>query len=127
MRHHIFAVAVAALLGLAACSGKAGSGGIEQKLAESVTRAVYNDDMAGATADFSSDLAPQVTRASLGTLSDAMHRMGNLQGLTETATDVPTHRYTFDAKFDNGDMTVQMRLDTDGRIVAYRVSPGAPR
>lgn len=126
MRHYVFAVAVAAVLGLAACGGNGGGGAGEQKIAEDTTRAVYNNDMAGATANFSSELTPQVTRASLGVLSDTMHKMGNLQGLTETATDVPSRRYTFDAKFDNGDMTVLMRLDGNGKIVAYRVSPGAP-
>ncbi len=123
MRRYILAATLAIALGLVACS----NAGSEQKLADSVTRAVYNNDMAGATANFSSDLTPQVTRASLGILSDTMHKMGNYQGLTETATDTPARRYTFDAKFDNGDMTVQMRLDASGKIVAYRVSPGTPR
>jgi hypothetical protein len=123
MRRYILAATLALAFGFVACSSNAGN---EQKLADSVTRAVYNNDMSGVTADFSSSLAPQVTRASLGALSDTMHKMGNYQGLTEASTDLPTRRYTFDAKFDNGDMTVLMRLGSDGKIVAYRVSPGAP-
>jgi hypothetical protein len=125
MRHYAFAVLASLALGLAACSG-AGGGSDQQKLAEDTTRAVYNNDMEAVAAKFSTALAPQVTRGSLGVLSDEMHKMGNLQGLTETDTDTPARRYTFDAKFDNGDMTVQMRLDGDGKIVAYRVTPGAP-
>jgi hypothetical protein len=82
--------------------------------------------MAGVTANFTSDLAPKVTRASLGTMSDMMHQMGNYQGLSLVTTDLPAHRYTFDAKFDKGDMTVRMRLDGDGKIMGYYVSPGAP-
>ncbi len=123
MKRFLLAATMAVALGLGACSGNSGS---EQKLADSVTRAVYNNDMSGVTSNFSTDVAPQVTRASLGVLSDQMHSMGNYQGLTETATDVPAKRYTFDAKFDKGDMTVQMRLDANGKIAAYRVSPGAP-
>ena len=123
MKRLVLAAAVALALGLVACSGGSGS---EQKLADTVTRAVYNNDMAGVTSNFSSDLAPQVTRASLGVISDQLHGMGNYQGLSETATDVPARRYTFDAKFDKGDMTVQMRLDAAGKVAAYRVSPGAP-
>ena len=126
MRLHLYALVMAAGLALASCSASA-SGSDEQKLAQNVTQAVYNNDMEAATASFSNSLKPQVTRASLGVLSDQMHKMGNLQSMTEVATEVPTRRYTFDAKFDNGDMTVQMRLDGDGKIVAYRVSPGAPR
>lgn len=123
MKRFLLAATMAVALGLGACSGNSGS---EQKLADSVTRAVYNNDMSGVTSNFSTDVAPQVTRASLGVLSDQMHSMGNYQGLTETATDLPAKRYTFDAKFDKGDMTVQMRLDANGKIAAYRVSPGAP-
>jgi hypothetical protein len=123
MKRFLLAATMAVALGLGACSGNSGS---EQKLADSVTRAVYNNDMSGVTSNFSSGVAPQVTRASLGMLSDQLHAMGNYQGLTETATDVPAKRYTFDAKFDKGDMTVQMRLDANGKIAAYRVSPGAP-
>jgi hypothetical protein len=124
MRQYILAATLAAAIGLVACSGTAGG---EKKLADSVTQAVYNNDMAGVTANFDSALAPQVTRASLGNLSDTMHRMGNFQVLTESATDLTVRRYTFDAKFDKGEMTVQMRLDADGKIAAYRVSPGAPQ
>lgn len=125
MRHYLLVLTASLALGLAACSG-AGGGSDQQKLAENVTRAVYNNDMETVTANFSTSLTPQVTRASLGVLSDEMHTMGNLQGLTETDTDSPARRYTFDAKFDKGDMTVQMRLDGDGKVVAYRVIPGAP-
>jgi len=128
MRQYIMALAASLALGLVACSGASGSSGSDQqKLAENVTRAVYNNDMESVTSNMSSTLAPQVTRGSLGVLSDEMHTMGNLQGLSETDTDAPARRYTFDAKFDRGDMTVQMRLDGDGKIVAYRVVPGAPR
>jgi hypothetical protein len=123
MKRFLLAATMAVALGLGACSGNSGS---EQKLADSVTRAVYNNDMSGVTSNFSSEVSPQVTRASLGVLSDQMHGMGNYQGLTETATNLPARRYTFDAKFDKGDMTVQMRLDASGKVAAYRVSPGAP-
>ncbi len=124
MRHYIAAAVLATALSLVACGGS--TGGNEQKLADSVTRAVYDNDMTAVQANFDSGVAPQVTRESLGALSDLMHKMGTYQGLTETATDLPSRRYTFDAKFDRGDMTVKMRLNADGKIVGYRVSPGAP-
>ena len=123
MKRYAIAATLAIVFGLAACASNAGS---EQKLADSVTRAVINNDMAGVTANFDSALTPQVTRASVGALSDTMNRLGGYQGLTLTATDLPSRRYTFDAKFEKGDMTVQMRLDSDGKIAAFRVVPGAP-
>ncbi len=126
----IWGVACAVLLlgvfSLSGCGSKGGAGNTETTLADQVTRAVYNNDMAGVTSNFNSDLASQVTRASVGTLSDKMHALGNYQSITEAATDIPSRRYTFDAKFDNGDMTVFVRLDTDGKIAAYRVVPGSP-
>lgn len=122
-RRYVLAATIAVALGLAACSNNAGS---EQKLADTVTRAVYNNDMTGVTSNFNSELAPQVTRASLGALSDTLHRMGAYQGSTEVATDLTKREYKFDAKFDKGDMTVIMRLDQDGKVAAYRVSPGSP-
>ena len=117
------AVVLVGVFCLSGCS----SGSSEAKLADTVTKAVYDNDMATVQSNFDSSLAPQVTRASLGLLSDKMHSLGNYQGLTETATDIPARRYMFDAKFDKGDMSVAMRLDSDGKIAAYRVVPGAPQ
>lgn len=112
---------------LSDCGNKRGAGNTETTLADQVTRAVYNNDMAGVTSNFNGNLASQVTRASVGTLSDKMHALGNYQSLTETATDIPSRRYSFDAKFDKGDMTIGLRLDANGKIAAYRVVPGPPQ
>jgi len=123
MNKFLLSTLLVATLGIAGCGGSAGN---EQKLADQVTKAVYNNDMGGVTANMDSEAAQQVTRASLGAVSDLMHRMGNYQGLTETGTDIPTHRYTFDAKFDHGDLTIKLRLDADGKIAGYHVIPGPP-
>lgn len=123
MNKFLLSTLLIAALGIAGCGSSAGN---EQKLADQVTRAVYNDDMSGVTANMDSEAAQQVTRASLGVVSDLMHRMGNYQGLTETGTDIPARRYTFDAKFDHGDLTIKLRLDPDGKIAGYHVIPGAP-
>lgn len=104
--------------------GSSGSGNTETKLADQVTKAIYDNDVASVTQNFSSALGSQVTRASVGTLSDKMHALGSYQGVTETQTDIPNRRYMFDAKFDHGDMTIGMRLDPDGKVIAYRVVPG---
>jgi protein involved in sex pheromone biosynthesis len=117
---------VASVFALSGCANDSNSSN-EAKLANQVTRAIYNNDISGVTSNFDSTLAAQVTRASVGALSDKMHALGNYQGLTEAAMDIPSHRYTFDAKFDKGDMTVGMRLDASGKIAAYRVVPGTPK
>lgn len=112
---------LALMIGVLGLYGCANGGNDETKIADQVTRAVYNNDMAGVTNNFTSDLASQVTRASVGTLSDKMHALGNYQGLTETTTDIPSRRYAFDAKFDKGHASVGMKLDANGKVAAYRV------
>jgi hypothetical protein len=116
-------VAMLASVALWGCGGGA-SGNAETAVAGQVTKAIYDNDVAGVTQNFSSALSSQVTRASVGTLSDKMHALGNYQGVTETQTDIPNRRYMFDAKFDHGDMTIGMRLDAEGKVIAYRVVPG---
>jgi outer membrane murein-binding lipoprotein Lpp len=120
----LLTAAVAATgLFLAGCASKPAASP-ETAVADQVARAIYNDDVSGVTSNFTTNLASQVTRASVGALSDKMHALGTYQGLTETAIDIPSRRYTFDAKFDKGDMTVGMRLDANGKVLAYRVVPG---
>ncbi|MDQ6780425.1 MAG: DUF3887 domain-containing protein [Candidatus Eremiobacteraeota bacterium] len=118
----IFAIIMA--LAIAACDHATGN---EQKVADDVTQGVYNNDMSAVQANFTPDLAASVTRATVGDYSDKMHRLGGYQGLTETGNDIPRHLYIFDAKFDKGDMTVRIRMSGDGKVAAYRVTPGAPQ
>lgn len=117
-------LAIIASLAIAACSHAAGN---EQKVADDVTQAVYNNDMSAVQSNFTPDLAASVTRATVGDYSDKMHRFGGYKGITETGNDIPRHLYIFDAKFDKGDMTVRMRLSDDGKVAAYRVTPAAPQ
>jgi hypothetical protein len=124
MKRLLLAALAVLAIGLTGCGG--GSGG-PQKIADDTTRAVYNNDMTAATANFDSGLAPQVTRASVGMISDQMHQLGNYKGLTVAGMDLPARKYAFDAKFDNGDMTVVLKLDDAGKIAAYRVMPGPPK
>ncbi|HEY5095397.1 MAG TPA: hypothetical protein VII69_09800 [Candidatus Eremiobacteraceae bacterium] len=96
-----------------------------QKLADDATKAVYNDDMAGLTANMNAALVPTVTRAQLGDLSDKMHALGSYDGLTPSGTDSLKSEYDFKAKFDKGTWTVMIKLDGDGKIAAYRVAPSS--
>jgi hypothetical protein len=96
------------------------------KLAGDATKAVYNDDMSGLTANMNAALVPTVTRAQLGDLADKMHALGNYDGLTAAGSDTLKSEYDFKAKFDKGTWTVMLRLDADGKIAAYRVAPESP-
>lgn len=122
MRHVVVPVLV-----LAVAAGCAAS---QQKLADAVTKAVYADDITPVSGDFNALIRPQLTRASVGALSDKMHAKGDYQGLEPVQKDTADRLYGYAAKFSNGSMLVCMKLDQDGKISAYRVEPlgesGAP-
>lgn len=122
-RRVLLAAALAVLL--AGCSaGSASDRAL--KLADDATKAVYNDDMAGLTANMNAALVPTITRAQLGDLADKMHALGDYQGLTPAGSDTLKSEYDFKAKFEKGTWTVILRLDGDGKIAAYRVAPASP-
>jgi len=105
-------------LALSACGGPS-----PQKLADDTTRAIYAGDRAGTVANFDDRLKPQVTRAQVGAISDAMHMLGDYKGLQMLDKDGTAGRYDFVANFDKGTMLVMLRMDSNGQIGAYRVSP----
>jgi hypothetical protein len=95
----------------------------QQGSANAVTRAVYENDLSGVTSYFDDALKAQVSRASLGLLSDKMHALGDYEGLSLLATDPAKHEYTYKASFTKGAMNVVVRVDGDGKLAAYRVFP----
>ena len=110
------------VLALAACGGAGtNAGGQAQGAADSTTRAVYDDNVGGVTQNFDDTLKTQVTRSEVGILSDKMHSMGEYQGLTFLSSDPLKNEYTYRANFAKGSMDVVLRLDSDGKIGAYRV------
>src|SRR5471030_761490 len=111
--------AAALAVALSAC----GHGAAPQTLADQTTKAVYNADLDGTQKNFDDSLKKQVTREQIGKLSDKMHALGTYKGLKPTASDPDKGRYDFEADFDNGVMVVEMRLDPNGKIGAYRVAP----
>jgi hypothetical protein len=110
---------------LAACSGSPGERS-PAALTDSITRAVYNDDYDGTTANLDAQTKSQVTRAEIGALADRMHALGAYQGLTQTSADADKGLYEYDLRFTNGHMTAKLRIDPSGKVGAYRVVPGAP-
>ena len=92
-----------------------------QDLADATTRSVYAADYDGTTAHFDDALKAQVTRKSVGDLSDRMHEYGSYHGIKEVSSDPSAGRYQYEASFDKGPIAVLLRVDPDGKIAAYRI------
>ncbi|MDP9025638.1 MAG: hypothetical protein M3N13_09730, partial [Candidatus Eremiobacteraeota bacterium] len=75
---------------IAGCSNR-GSGdatvGSAQSNADAITKAAYNDDYAGVSANFDATIKRQVGRAEVGIMSDKMHKLGDYKGLTLLSND----------------------------------------
>ena len=121
MRNNLVAHAAFALA-IAAC-GCAPHHDDPQVLADETTRGVYDADYARTTEHFDAALKLQVTRATIGQLSDRMHALGAYHGLKPAASDPDKGRYDYEAAFDKGTMLVELRLDPTQRIGAYRIAP----
>jgi len=91
-------------------------------LADGTTRGVYDADYAKTTENFDGALKLQVTRGSIGQLSDQMHALGAYHGLKQTSSDPDKGRYSYEADFDKGKMAVEIRMDPTGKIGAYRIT-----
>ncbi len=97
-----------------------------QSLADATTKAIYNDDVTSMQARFNDDLRKQVTLDQIATISSKLHAFGSYNGLAQTAADVPAGRYDYNAHFAQTTIPVHLRLDTDGRIAAYRLDIPEP-
>jgi hypothetical protein len=113
----------AAVVALAIAVGGCASHPDPQALADEATQGVYNVDLDRTTAHFDDSLKAQVTRASIGDLADKMHALGGYHGLKPVSSDPDKGRYDYDATFDKGTMRVELRLDPNLKIGAYRVVP----
>ena len=96
-------------------------------VADQTTRAVYDMNLDLTTARFDDTLKAQATRASIGAMSDQMHALGTYRGLKAVSSDPDKGRYVYTAAFDKGTMVVQLRLDPNQKIGAFRVEPQPAR
>ncbi|MHB8178583.1 MAG: hypothetical protein ACYDA5_06035 [Vulcanimicrobiaceae bacterium] len=123
MRLRTTVLTALALAALSACG--ANSSGSAQRLADGATRAIYADSYAGVVKDLGPNVSRTVTRASVGAISDKMHALGSYQGLTLLASNPAKSEFTYRAAFQKGSMNVEVRLDNNGKLAAYRVFPTA--
>ena len=115
---------IALLAATAACNaGAGGASGSAATTTDDVTKAVYNNDVDAVTSNFDDQLKAQVSRGEVGTLSDKMHALGDYKGLTYVNGDPAKNEFTYRANFDKGSMNVVVRVDSDGRLSAYRIFP----
>ena len=118
MRTRFALGAMAAAIALSACAAQS-----PQRAVDQTTRALYEGNRDAVVANFDDGLKPQVTRAQVGAISDAMHMLGKYKGLQPAQGGSGDGRYDYTANFDHGSMLVMVRVDPDGRIGAYRVTP----
>ena len=119
MRRMMLAGAIASAVALAACAHRA----TPLELADQATKGVYNADLPATQTNFDDALKTQVTRETIGALSDKMHALGAYKGLKALDADPDRGRYDFEADFDGGMLAVELRIDPSGKIGAYRIAP----
>jgi hypothetical protein len=112
------AFAVAGMLATAACGG---GDSPQQTATDETTKAVYNDDLNAMQSHFDAALQKQITIDGVRELSQKLHAFGEYKGVTQTAADANTGRYDYNASFDKTTMAVHVRVDSDGKLGAYRI------
>jgi hypothetical protein len=112
--------AMALAVALTACGR---DNGAAESTAETITKAVIANDSAAVQGVMDDALRAKVTRASVGALSDKMHKLGDFKDLTLLSSDLTRNEYTYRADFEHGAMKVIIRLDKDGKAAAYRAVP----
>ncbi len=111
------ALALTAAAALAGCA--AAPQGQAQRLADSMTRAIVNDNPRTVAHDLTG--VGKISRAEVGLLSDKFNALGHFQGLKLLAYDAAKNEFAFQANFTKGNARVVVRMDNRGRLSAYRV------
>ena len=117
----LVAIAIASLA--IVCAGCGNRAADPQAIADETTRGVYDFDFARTTAHFDDALKAEVTRSSVGELSNTLEGLVTYHGLKQVAADPEKGRYDYQATFDKGTLLVRIRLDPDQRLGAYRLVP----
>ena len=93
------------------------------RLADTITRAVYDNKADTARSYFNDDLKSQIQDFQVLFMSQTMHRLGSYDGVKIARADVDHGRYAYRAFFSRGKMEVRLRIDQDGKAAAYRIVP----
>ncbi|MHB8140477.1 MAG: hypothetical protein ACYDHD_04355 [Vulcanimicrobiaceae bacterium] len=111
------ALAVAVAAGLAACSFQ----NRYERLATGMTQAAINNNLK----PMQGDLAPgiRITRVQVAEWSDELSRQGTLESVKEHRGGCPVGVHCFVATFSKRIYLERLRLDSHGKIVAWRFFP----
>jgi len=99
------------------------SGAAPTRVADSITRAIYDNKPEVARGYFNDEIRPQIQDFQVLFMSQTMHRLGDYDGVKIARADVDHGRYAYRAFFSRGKMEVRVRIDQNGRAAAYRVLP----
>ena len=95
-----------------------------EKLVRQVTEAVQRNDMSPVAKDFNAIQREQLTRGSVGRLSDQVAPLGKVKGVNETTPkDAAPRHHTFVVHFEKADWNAYMALDEDGKITSFYLRP----
>lgn len=117
------AIALAALsvAGLAACSGQ----NRNEREADSITRAIVNNNVSPVMKDFDPAIKGQLTRVRVAELSDQLNADGPYQGLKQDpkAQWCKTGYLCFNADFAKRKYHEFMLLGSDGKVTSWWILP----
>jgi len=99
------------------------SGETPTRLADTITRAIYDNKPDVARTYFNDALKSQIQDFQVLFMSQTMHRLGDYDGVKIARADVDHGRYAYRAVFSRGKMEVRLRVDNDGKAAAYRIVP----
>lgn len=97
-----------------------------EKLVGRIVESVQRNDMSPVAKDFNAVTREQLTRGSVGRLSDQIAPLGKVKRVDETTPkDSPAKRHTFVVHFEKGDWNAVMILDSDGKVTGFHLTPAA--
>ena len=99
-----------------------------EKLVGRIVESVQRNDMAPVAKDFNAVTRDQLTRGSVGRLSDQIVPLGKVKRVDETTPkDSPPRRHTFNVHFEKADWNAVMILDSEGKVTGFHLTPAAAR
>ena len=114
-------------LGLLVCSLVSCAGNHDMAMADQITRAVINNNMAPVIGDFDPSIKDQVTRVRVAELSDELNDQGTYQGLKQDASWCRTGYLCYDVQFSKRPYREMMKVGSDGKVQYWWIRSAPPQ
>lgn len=88
-----------------------------EREADRITRAVIADDFNPIEKDLAKGIT--ITRVQIAEWSDELNAQGKLLAVKETSANCAPGWHCFDVKFEKAEYLERMRLDENGKVVAW--------